>query len=481
MAKTFSALLSHSCCREFHCNPDPTRENGEQVRVGLIAMSGVRAYNPELNALGLSLPGFVERSKVIASLPSLGLLTLAALTPPSIELAYHEIPNLTELDGVPEEFDLVAISSFTAQIKDAYVLADRYRGLGTKVVLGGLHVTALPQEALQHADAVVVGEGELGWPEVISDVLSSGAPRRSVYDGRGRSFDLAHAPVPRHDLLKLDRYNRLTVQTQRGCPFRCEFCAASPMISPAYKLKPVANVIAEIEAIKRLWSSPFIEFADDNTFVNRRHSKDLIRALIPQKIRWFTETDLSVARNSELLALMRDSGCAQVLIGFEATTLEALRGVEQRADWKARQLEHYLSAIDRIQNHGVAVNGCFILGLDGAGTESFDQIRDFVRLSRLQEVQITVQTPFPGTPLYRRLKAEGRLLRDEAWELCTLFDVNFRPKEMTVAELEKGFRALATQLYSKESIRARRLDFYQRTKSGHAQDEDQTTKERLCN
>jgi radical SAM superfamily enzyme YgiQ (UPF0313 family) len=146
------------------------------VRVGLIAMSGVRAHNPELNALGLTLPGFVERSRVVASLPSLGLLTLAALTPAGVELAYREVPNLAEMDGVPDEFDLVAISSFTAQIKDAYILADRYRALGTKVVLGGLHVTALAQEALHHADAVVVGEGELSWPEVISDVLSSGTP-----------------------------------------------------------------------------------------------------------------------------------------------------------------------------------------------------------------------------------------------------------------------------------------------------------------
>jgi radical SAM superfamily enzyme YgiQ (UPF0313 family) len=451
------------------------------VRVGLIAMSGVRAHNPELNALGLTLPGFVERSRVVASLPSLGLLTLAALTPAGVELAYREVPNLAEMDGVPDEFDLVAISSFTAQIKDAYILADRYRALGTKVVLGGLHVTALAQEALHHADAVVVGEGELSWPEVISDVLSSGTPRRRIYDGRGKSFDLADAPVPRHDLLELERYNRLTVQTQRGCPFRCEFCAASLMISPAYKLKPVARVVTEIEAIKRLWAAPFIEFADDNTFVNKRHSRELLRALVPQKIRWFTETDLSVASDSELLALMRDSGCAQVLVGFEATTLKALSGVEQKADWKAKQLERYLSAIDQIQSYGVAVNGCFILGLDGSGMESFDQIRDFVRQSRLQEVQITVQTAFPGTPLYTRLMMEGRILRHEAWELCTLFDVNFQPKEMTVSELESGFRALAAQLYSKESVRARRLDFFERNRARQSQNEELEGKAPLCN
>lgn len=424
----------------------------DQMKLGFIALSGVHAHNPELMALGLTLPGFVERSRVIASLPSLGLLTIAALTPDNIEICYIEVPDLSRVDGIPEEFDVVATSSFTAQIKDAYALADRYRAVGTKVVLGGLHVTVLPDEALMHADAIVLGEGEIGWPQVVGDLLNHKEVQLRVYDGRGISFDLSHAPMPRHNLLDISRYNRLTVQTQRGCPFRCEFCAASILISPAYKLKPVDKVIAEIESIKSLWHGPFIEFADDNTFVNKKHSKQLLRALVRQNIRWFTETDLSVAGDSDLLALMRDSGCAQVLIGFESPTLEGLNGLEQRSNWKAAQLERYMEAIDRIQNHGVAVNGCFVVGLDGTGLESFDQIWNFIRQSRLYEVQITVQTAFPGTPLYKRLKAEDRIVRDEALELCTLFDVNFRPENMTVSELENGFRKLAAKLYDRESM-----------------------------
>ena len=434
------------------------------MRLGFIAMSGVRAHNPELTEFGLTLPGFVERNRVIASLPSLGLLTLAALTPRGVDARYLEIADLTRIDGVPEEFDVVAISSFTAQIKDAYELADRYRALGSKVILGGLHVSVMAEEAMLHADAVVLGEGEVAWPEVISDLVGDGALRRRTYDGRGISFDMALAPLPRYDLLDISRYNRLTVQTQRGCPFRCEFCAASILISPAYKVKPVEKVMAEIDAIKSLWPKPFIEFADDNTFVNKKHSKVLVRTLIDQNIRWFTETDVSVADDSELLALMRDCGCAQVLIGFESPSMAALNGLEQRSNWKAAQLERYLQAIDRIQNHGIAVNGCFVLGLDGTGTESFGQIWKFVRESRLQEVQITVQTPFPGTPLYRRLKAEGRLLREDAWELCTLFDVNFRPTHMTVIELERGLRELAALLYSEEFTRERRRDFWNRNR-----------------
>ena len=433
------------------------------MKLGLIAMSGVRAHNPELTALGLTLPGFVDRNRIVASLPSLSLLTLAALTPEPLQTTYLEIPDLAHEPGVPAEFDAVAIASFSAQIKQAYELAGRYRALGTKVILGGLHVTAVPEEALQHADAIAIGEGEVVWPEIASDLLSG--KLRRVYDARPVSFDLASAPVPSYDLLDVQRYNRLTVQTQRGCPFRCEFCAASIRISPVYKLKPVEKVMAEIHRIKSLWPRPFIEFADDNTFVNKTHSRRLMRALEKEQVRWFTETDLSVADDAELLGLMRDSGCAQVLIGLESTAFSALDGLEQRSNWKARQLDRYMRAIDRIQSHGITVNGCFILGLDGTGVDSFDQIWQFVRDSGLYEVQITVQTAFPGTPLYSRLKREGRILRDGAWELCTLFDVNFQPAQMTVSELEAGFRNLAQRLYCQEFTQKRQMDFFKKQRA----------------
>jgi len=186
------------------------------MKVGLIALSGVRAQNPELMELGLTLPGFVERKKVVAALPSLGLLTLAGMTPPDIELEYVEVPDLEALAGLPGPYDAVALSSFTAQINAAYELADRYRSGGTPVILGGLHVTALPEEARRHADAVVIGEGEPLWPELIRDLR--GGALEPVYDARGFPFDLAQAPMPRYELLEIEKYNRLTVQTQRGCP-----------------------------------------------------------------------------------------------------------------------------------------------------------------------------------------------------------------------------------------------------------------------
>ena len=426
----------------------------------MIAMSGVRAHNKELTELGLTLPGFVERNKVIASLPSLGLLTLAGMAPEDFEVRYLEVPDLAAVRGLPGEFDAVAISSFSAQIKEAYELADRYRAAGTRVVLGGLHVSALPQEAARHADAVVVGEGEPVWPQVLADLRTGRL--RPLYDARGADFDLACAPMPAFHLLDIARYNRLTVQTQRGCPWRCDFCAASIRLSPRYKVKPVEKVIAEIRRIRELWPRPFVEFADDNTFVNQSHSKRLLRALAAERVRWFTETDVSVAEDDELLGLMRDAGCAQVLIGFESPSAPALQGLEERKNWKAKQLDRYARAITRLQDRGITVNGCFILGLDGTDAASFDEVLQFVRDSGLYEVQITVLTPFPGTPLYRRLQSEGRLLRENAWELCTLFDVNFRPERMSVAELERGFRDLAARLYSAESTRRRRERFFGR-------------------
>ena len=433
------------------------------MKLGLVAMSGVRAHNEELTRLGLTLPGFVERNKTIASLPSLGLLTLAGLTDRDIQVEYTEVEDIVKLDELPGDYDVVAISSYSAQMKEAYQLSDRFRAAGVIVILGGLHVTALPDEALQHADCIVLGEGEPVWPAVMRDMKRR--QLRKIYDARSTPFNLGGAPMPRFELLDPERYNRLTVQTQRGCPFDCEFCAASIRLSPSYRVKPVHKVIAEIRRIKETWPKPFIEFADDNSFVNRKHAKNLLRAIADEDVRWFTESDISIARDDELLALMRDSGCAQVLIGLESPTTAGLHGIEQKSDWKAKQLDSYMAAIDRIQGHGISVNGCFVLGLDGTGVESFDQVRDFVRESGLYEVQITIQTAFPGTPLYERLRREGRLVRETAWELCTLFDVNFQPDRMSVRELERQFVSLARDLYSDPATKARQ-QAYKRTLRG---------------
>jgi len=430
------------------------------MKLGLLAVSGIRVVDQELLALGLNLPGFVERSQVIASLPSLGLLTLAGMTPRTIDVRYVEVPDAAALQVLPGPFDAVAISSLSATIKDAYALAARYRAAGVKVILGGLHVTACPDEAARHADAVVAGEGEVVWPEVMRD-LERGE-LRTRYDARGRSFDLAQAPLPRFELLDPTRYNRITVQTQRGCPWNCEFCASSVRLSPRFKVKPVEKVVAELRRVHDVWPHPFIEFADDNTFVDKARGRELARAIAPLRLRWFTETDISVADDPEMLRLLAASGCAQLLIGLEAPDNAGLDGLELNANWKLRRRDGYLRAIERIQDAGITVNGCFVLGLDPHGVESFDRVWDFVGESGLYEVQITVLTAFPGTPLYRRLQHEGRLLAPEAWETCTLFDVNFQPAKMSVGELRAGLFELGRKIYSAEFTEARRRRFFKR-------------------
>ena len=430
------------------------------MTLGLIAMSGIRCQNAELLAIGLTLPGFLERSKVIASLPSLGLLTLAGLTPADIEISYVEVPELARVDGLPGEFDVVAISSFSAQIKEAYQLADRYRAAGTLVLLGGLHVSACPDEAARHADAIVIGEGEPVWPDLMADLKANRLQPR--YNARGRSFNLAEAPMPRFDLLDITRYNRITVQTQRGCPYNCDFCGASIRLDPRYKLKPVPKVIDEINRVRELWPHPFLEFADDNTFADRRRGRDLCRALTPLGLRWFTETDISVAWDDELLHLMKESGCAQILIGLESPDIRELDGLERKANWKQRQADRYREAIARIQDAGVTVNGCFVLGLDQQDTTCFDRVLEFVKETGLYEVQITLMTAFPNAPLYDRLLEQGRIIEPGAWEKCTLFDVNYQPAQMSIAELENGFRKLGQQIYDRDFIEERRRRFLQR-------------------
>jgi radical SAM superfamily enzyme YgiQ (UPF0313 family) len=425
-------------------------------RIAFLAMSGLRAHNEQLMDLGLTLPGFVDRNKVIASLPSLGLLTLAGLTPEKFEAVYLELADLKKLSELPTDFDLVAISTFTAQFYEACDVADHYRRKGIAVVMGGITALALREQAKEHCTSVVIGEGEPLWPEVLKDFERSAL---KPFYGTSHEFDLADAPMPRFDLLDPDKYNRLTVQTSRGCPHRCDFCASSILLTPRYKTKPVEKVIAEIHEIKKLWPRPFIEFADDNTFVHVKHYKHLLRELAKEKLRWFTEADVGIAKDDELLGLMRDSNCQQVLIGLESPSRASLDGLELKSNWKARMQDEYMAAIAKIQSYGITVNGCFVLGLDADTPAIFDDVLHFVRDSGLYEVQATFMTAFPGTPLFTRLKREGRILRDNAWELCTLFDINIHPKNMTVAELESGFLKLVKQLYSAEETLERQSGF----------------------
>jgi radical SAM superfamily enzyme YgiQ (UPF0313 family) len=454
------------------------------MKIGLIAIAGVKLQTRKFIELGITLPQFLNRGRVIAQLPSLALLTLAGATPEGVDVEYVEVDDVAAFAAGPlPTFDLVALSTYTARAFDAYRIADAYRAQGVPVVIGGLHASVLPEEAATHADVVVIGEGEVTWPEVVHDFQREGRQglKRFYRESRPGQFHLADAPMPRFDLLRrmlpgdemgrrgdgrdgeihrAGAYNRITIQTTRGCPWDCDFCAASKLFGPRYRMKPVERVLREVDAVRALWRRPFIEFADDNTFVHKPWSKELLRALVGREIRYFTETDISVADDEELLDLLYPSGCRQVLIGFESPNRAGLEGMD-RAGWKARQFRRYQEAIDQIQSRGVSVCGCFIVGLDADTPAIFDELREFIDRSRLLEVQITLLTPFPGTRLYRRLEAEGRLLYPGAWDRCTLFDLNFRPRGMSVEELEEGVMQLWRDTWNAEAF-ARRKQHYRR-------------------
>ncbi len=470
------------------------------MKIGLIAIAGVKIQTRKFIDLGITLPQFVNRGKVIAQLPSLALLTLAGATPPDVELEYVEVDDAVAFSERPRlDFDLVALSTYTARAFDAYLVADVYRAHGVPVVFGGLHATVLPEEAALHADAVVIGEGEVLWPEVVRDFLRGGRAglKRFYRETRPGRFDLGEAPMPRFDLLvqsqptsgttlsdpgktgqihRLGPYNRITIQTTRGCPWDCDFCAASKLYGSRYRIKPIDRVLQEVDAVRSLWRRPFIEFADDNTFVHKAWSKQLLRELSGRQIRYFTETDVSVADDEELLDLLYPSGCRQVLIGLESSRRDSLEGID-RVNWKARQHSRYLEAIDKIQSRGVSVCGCFIVGLDSDTPAVFDELREFIDRSRLLEVQITILTPFPGTRLYQRLLAEERLLYPGAWDRCTLFDLNFRPRGMSVEQLEEGVMRLWRDTWNPEAFTNRKRHYRDLVRARQDRPERDTTEE----
>lgn len=424
-------------------------------------MSGVRVYNKELLEIGLTLPGFVERSKVIASLPSLGLLTLAAHTPENWEVLYKEFDSFTEYDftGILDEKpDIVAFSSLTARINETYLIAQKLRSHAITVVIGGLHVSAMPLEAMQFADSVIQGEGEIIWEVLINDYENGTLkPFYSSLSNPAFGYNLDSDRIPRYNLLDISKYNRLTIQTTRGCPLHCNFCGASRMISK-YKKKPIKQVEKELDKIFEIWDKPFIELADDNTFVDKKWTYDLLTLFSKYKMKWFTESDISVAYDEKILERLARSNCSQVLIGFEATSADRLKGIDQ-SNWKQKQFDNYLKAIDKIQSYGISVNGCFILGFDTDNENTFIETEQFIRYSNLSEVQITVLTPFPGTDLYYNLKKENRLLEDNFWNKCTLFDVTYKPKNFTVEEFEIRFKELMKDIYSKELVKQRKVKF----------------------
>jgi radical SAM superfamily enzyme YgiQ (UPF0313 family) len=285
--------------------------------VVFVPLTGFRIREDEMMDLGMTLPGLRPRAAAIGQLPALGLLTLAGMLPAHWTCSYHEATNVDQRliqSVVQEKPTLVAVSALTASILEAYRLCDELRKQNIHVVLGGLHATVCPNEAVEHCDAVVVGEGEPVWKDVLSDAEAD--QLKPLYRAK-QPFNLAEAPIPRFELLGKRIRPRITIQTQRGCPLACEFCGASRLLGP-HRSKPVANIQKELDAITKLQSNPVLELADDNTFVGQSDPQPLLDCLGRANARYFTEVDWRIGERPQLLSQLAQSGCVQVLIGLES-------------------------------------------------------------------------------------------------------------------------------------------------------------------
>lgn len=415
--------------------------------VSFVPMTGFRVREPEMLALGMSLPGLLSRARAIAELPALGVLTLAGMTQEPWTCSYRAVQKCT--DAVIELIrsdrpDVVAVSALTASVDEAYRLCRRLAEIGILTVIGGLHATVCPDEAEQYCDAVVVGRGEAVWPRLLDDVVNKRLQRRYV----AGSDDVPTWPMPRFDLLG-KAPPRFTLQTQTGCPLACGFCGASRLLG-RFAEKSVARIRDELNAIRKITPRPLIELADDNTFAGSRDVNALFEVLEESKARWFTESDWRIGERPEILQGLSVAGCVQVLVGIESLVFRYPGMGDKQAE-----LDRIMDSVRAIQEAGVAVNGCFIVGANGETTSTLDALVEFILNSPLAEVQVTLQTPFPGTTLYRTLSAEGRLLTERGWSAYTLFDVTYRPDRMSVKELEAGFRDVVTRVFSSNATHRR--------------------------
>jgi radical SAM superfamily enzyme YgiQ (UPF0313 family) len=381
--------------------------------------------------------GWWGRGKVLA--PPLVLPLLAGLTPPDVDVRLVD-ENVEPVD-VKSAADWVAITCMTASAPRAYVIADAFRQRGIPVVMGGIHPTVLPDEAAAHADAVVIGEAEPVWREVLADLAAGRLRPRYKHDGYP---DLSGLPRPRRELLQVDRYlTTNVVQTARGCPNGCSFCTVSTVSGRQYRFRPVPEVVEEVRSLSGGW----VGFVDDNIAGHARRAKELFEALIPLKRRWIGQADVTMARDPELLSLAARSGCQAMFVGLESLSQENLR-----ATHKSPNVGTDISAAIRtIHKAGIEIIGSFVLGLDEDDRGVFAKTVQFAERHKLVAAQFAVLTPFPGTAMRQQLEREGRILGHD-WSHYTMSNVVFRPQHMTDLELRQGQRYAYRRFYSIPSI-----------------------------
>ncbi len=348
----------------------------------------------------------------------LSLLVLAGLTPPD-----WDITILDENLGRPDYAklrrpDLVGLTAFTSQANRAYELAAHFRRLGVPVVMGGIHATMCLDEAIEHADAVVTGEAEGVWPQVLEDARQGNLQRR--YEGG--FAEMTHLPLARHDLLA-GGYAFGAVQTTRGCPLNCSFCSVTTFNGARYRQRPIADVVREFQAIRE----KHVLIVDDNLIGTRpdhmARARDLFRALVQAKVRknWIAQVTINFADDEELLELAAQAGCKGVFIGFESATAEGLKEVGKKFNLlKGRD---FRASVRRIQRHNILVVGSFIMGLDSDQPGIGKQIAAAATHYGLDNLNTLFLTPLPGTRLWDQMKTEGRVVvhaLPEEWKYYTL-------------------------------------------------------------
>ncbi len=378
--------------------------------------------------------------------PSLALTSIAAATPPHWHVDCWDenlLQGLPRLDVLPE---VVGITVHLTFARRAYELSRWFRDRGSKVVLGGLHVQSCPDEAAAHADAIALGDGVQVWPAILGDI-DRGALRARYTASFDRGFDLD--PPPRRDLVPRSSFLTTTsLIATRGCRNRCSFCyLSSDGLHVPYRVRSVDAVRREIESD----GQPYAVFIDNNLGARREYLSELSRALKQSKVIWSAAVTLDVTDDPRLVREMALAGCMAVFIGFESLSDDNLVFLGKRGPRSGE----YAGRVRVLHDHGIAVNGSFVLGFDGDRADVFQRTADWIDANRLECATFHVLTPYPGTPLYRQFESERRLLHRD-WSKYDTAHAVFRPRHMTAEQLELGYDWLYRRLFSAESVWRRR-------------------------
>jgi radical SAM superfamily enzyme YgiQ (UPF0313 family) len=379
-------------------------------------------------------------------LPALTLYALAAVTPPDVKL---RLINET-VEDVPYDgpWDLVGLTGMGCGVVRAWQIADEFRRRGRRVVMGGIPVSlGKPEWTLAHADALVVGEAEELWPQVLRDAQAGSL--QPVYRSEGPP-DMGSFPVPRYDLLDRAKHGRWTpVQATRGCPLGCRFCSVTAFHHQRYRKRPVAQVIRDVRAAKQ-HGSHYITLVDDNIGLDWEYCAELWTALIPEKLTWMSQCTIRIADRPDMVELARRSGCRVLCCGIESTDPNSLKTIGK--EWN--RPERYREAIGTLRAHGVDLSTEMIIGLDEDDASVFDRTYEFIMENRISLPRIHILTPIPGTPLFEGMSRQGRILSED-FSRYSGGQVVFRPCRIEPAVLQAEYWKLYERLFSWSAIRHR--------------------------